>query len=357
MIDFTATRSPKPIYHQSIQGYTLIELMIAMVLGLLITAAAVTLFLNSSNSYNIQKAAEDVQDAEVFAVDNMRKEIAMANLGSFRPMTQDSPWTGMIFTTTTQDTNSAGGAGRNEGGNLRGYPSNSIANTNSAQSVGPSNIKTSSGDVLSDQLTIIYRAPFDMVNCEGNSVSKDNMIIERYYTAVDTATKGSDPDELSIALWCDAGTFILPKDADPDTVVSNQFTNLTFKRFKDDANTMVSFADFGTPASSTADGQPTIIINRVDGFKFLIGVQDATGISYMTREQYLQQTSARWTTTAPVVAIKFGIIARAANPISTATPTNFTLLGSNYQIKNQTKNYVRRVYESTVRIRNSGVAS
>lgn len=317
------------------QGYTLIELTIAILLGLLITAAATMLFLNSSNNYNIQKAAEDVQDAEVFAVDNMRKEIAMANLGSYRPIKQETPWTGIIFTTNVTLTSSAGGEGKNLGGNLRGFQivDDYISKSNYLSTKDPLEGISNVNQFNSDQLTISYRAPFNMINCVGSQVAAGSMVIERYYTAVDTATKGTnDPNELSIALWCDAGTFTLPPTANPENVSSGAYGKITL-----------------------TGGQP--IVNRVDTFKVKVGVQKPTGIIYMPISDYIASSGGKYTHDDPVVAVQIGLITHAANPISMTTPTTFKLFGSDVTIKDTSKNYIRRVYESTVRIRNSGVAS
>ena len=61
------------------QGLTLIELMIAMMLGLFIMAGVIGLFINSKQSYRIQESSSRLQENSRFAMFFITKDIRMAD--------------------------------------------------------------------------------------------------------------------------------------------------------------------------------------------------------------------------------------------------------------------------------------
>lgn len=61
------------------QGFTLIELMIALVLGLLISAAALQLFTGSILSSRMQQANDELQNSGIFGLDYIVRDIRLAN--------------------------------------------------------------------------------------------------------------------------------------------------------------------------------------------------------------------------------------------------------------------------------------
>lgn len=70
-----------PIKVNRNQGIGLIELMIAMVLGLLITAAVVQFFLTNRQTFNLQQGVASVQEQGRFAVDFLSREMMTAGYG------------------------------------------------------------------------------------------------------------------------------------------------------------------------------------------------------------------------------------------------------------------------------------
>ena len=51
-------------------GFTLIELMLALALGLVISAAAIFLFLTAQKSYSVQQGLSNVQDNANFGLNH-----------------------------------------------------------------------------------------------------------------------------------------------------------------------------------------------------------------------------------------------------------------------------------------------
>ncbi len=63
---------------KSIAGFTLVELMIAMALGLTVIASAVTVFSGSRKSVELNAALTDIQDSARFAMDAITRDIRMS---------------------------------------------------------------------------------------------------------------------------------------------------------------------------------------------------------------------------------------------------------------------------------------
>ena len=65
---------------ESVAGFTLIELMVAMLLGLIVIAGVVSVFLANQRSYRTNQALSDVQDGSRIAFEMMARDIRDAGL-------------------------------------------------------------------------------------------------------------------------------------------------------------------------------------------------------------------------------------------------------------------------------------
>ena len=63
-------------------GFTLIELMISLVLGLLISAAVMQVYIVSTRTATVQQSASEVQDSAIFSLQAIEDHIRLANLGN-----------------------------------------------------------------------------------------------------------------------------------------------------------------------------------------------------------------------------------------------------------------------------------
>ena len=60
----------KKLSHYNVQkGFTLIELMVALALGLIVIAAAIQLFVGGILSSRLQQANAEIQDSGIFGLD------------------------------------------------------------------------------------------------------------------------------------------------------------------------------------------------------------------------------------------------------------------------------------------------
>jgi prepilin-type N-terminal cleavage/methylation domain-containing protein len=61
------------------QGFTLVELMIALVLGLIVTGGVVAVFVQSRQSFRVDEQVARMQDEARFALDEISRDVRMAN--------------------------------------------------------------------------------------------------------------------------------------------------------------------------------------------------------------------------------------------------------------------------------------
>lgn len=298
--------------YPAMQGFTLIELMISLVLGLLISAAIIQVYLINARTLTVQQSASEVQDSTVFALQAIDDHVRIANLGNpITNITDASAHGGVVLT------------GNNIGNSSyanTGYLTVSAGQTDAVGINGWTGV--SNTDIDSDQLTIQYKniTPNDLYDCEGGKVNAgvDQWVIERYFvrTASGDAPAGTGVQDLVLA--CDAGRI-------------------------DSANAITGFG-----------GKGEVIVAAIDQFQVLLGtLTDLSQLTYLSAKTYLELTDKPAITT-----IKLGIIIRSSTPLITdADKSQFTVLGTAQTLKTgaDRKKYYRRNYESTILLRNARV--
>lgn len=304
--------------HRYAKGFTLIELMISLVLGLLISAAVMQVYLTNAKTSATQKSGSELQDASLFGIQQLESHLRLANLGNpVDEITNDTPKGGIVLSLTNMGlpeenteypkflTHTAGDSGFTS--------TSSIASVNSDQlTIQYTNI---TGEVLSD--------------CESADVLIGDTVIERYFI------RESLPDNKNgLVLACDAGRL-------------------------NNSGVITSYAA-SDPKTFGNNGQEFIM--GIDQFKVLLGTQthvagSAGVMRYLTSADYLNNT----TTPAPkpaITAVKIGLIVRGSTPVvGSSTKTTFSLLGQNHTLKSGEPNQVRTTYESTTLLRNARVVN
>ena len=324
------------------QGFTLVELMISLVLGLLISAAVMQVYMANVRSVTLQDAGSSLIDSNVFGIPIIEDHIRLANLGLAGEVNDTSEGSGIVLTET---------------GNLKGIklidgktiPLVLLTNTGDVTEVGTGDqwaAKTAT-NTPSGQLTIQFRAPQDMYDCEGNlalgprevSLNKvkkiidGQIIIERYYL---NAQDSSKPNQLS--LYCDAGKYItedMDKYADQGRAdkLSTVFLN---------KNLIKDFGDKGQ-----------VIIQNIDYFDILLGTKDKDVIRYYTVKQYKDLVKK-----PEIISAKIGGIIRSNNVVQTSELNNkFSVFGKSITLKADAtdveKKYLRFVFQNEIALRNA----
>jgi type IV pilus assembly protein PilW len=340
------------------QGFTLIELMIALILGLLVSAAALQILYTNSLSSNIQSAGSNIVDTNTFGLDYLTKQIRKANYGILSSqsffLNHRTPQGGIVLTApdnlavfgnTVKVTVSNKTVTLTVPSNLRGLSKkNQLISdtllTRSASSLSNSNVKAGSTALSSDQLTIQYKVSSDnQVDCQSRNVMKDDYVIERYFVR-------------DGGLACASAIYTYNET----TAQTNQINIDTYTK------------PDGTAGTSNLAGNGEIIIPNVDYFRVLLGVSDSKNFStnpstynltYMPIPAPITTVNADPFPTLNnrrIVNVQIGLLVRSDGSVTASKDPSFTVLDkTDIKLNDTSKNdgKMRRVLETTVFLRNA----
>ncbi|EPF93076.1 pilus assembly protein PilW [Acinetobacter gyllenbergii] len=309
-------------------GFTLIELIISLALGLLIVAAATQLFIAGLTSYKLQKAMADIQDNASLGLNFIINDIRKANLSAPVPALNNKiGYAGIIMTPDNI------GEKINLNCNPACFESNQLADLGTANVVGKKN----------NQLIIRYQVPQATVDCSGQDVEKNTFVIQRYFVA-STSTDSRQ------SLRCQAA----------------QYTQAQLDKIT------------GTNKLALAWEASQVILPNVDYFKVRIGYMDGdlnnvnSTLVYSDIKDYvnLDQTEKKYQknidgVVQPILphvhAIQIGVLVQSES--STGLPdlvveknkADFTMFGKEkIKLDTQYQNtHLRQVVEQTISLRNA----
>lgn len=304
-------------------GFTLVELMISIVLGLIIVAAALLLFLSGQRNVAMQKNTTDLQDDQNFGLNYIAKNIRKANLNSpSASLSNTSNFSGIVFSSA----NVSNKLVLNANFNSKFVTANISTNTSNMRIKNATTTPASFEDVVNDQLVIQYR-PTEIggYDCEGKVIDSTNIyILERYFVRTDTNGSGTDAEKSALAC-----------------ASSRYSSGLTVATALESSNTAGLY------------GSGEIIMKRVDLFRVRFLVQDTSGKKYMTVLDY----NALTTTKPRILAVQLGVIARAQDTSverAVSTSQEFSMFGQTITQKTTFPNrYVRTPIMQTVALRNA----
>ena len=317
-------------------GFTLIELMIALTLGLILVAVAIQLLISGQINYRIQSSAASLQDSGVFGVSYVTKNIRLANHGNASAMNDESLYGGIVVSNQT-----SGSATPLADGNLKGLKIGTVALTGTnLVSSNQNNDSALSGSIKSDQLVIMYQAPINMFTCTGEKVkgpdktttvySKGWYVIERYYI---NKTTGQNEATLN----CSAAMFV----ANGETVPQNY------------ESTTISATDTLTKNYATNAGE--IIAKNVEYMRIQLIVRNANGSTNTLgiNEYNSIPITANVKSRPAVIGVNLGWLVRSSEKVSMIDKKSFVVLDQT--ITAPKDGYMRHVYTTTVALRNGGL--
>lgn len=297
-------------------GFTLVELMVSLVLGLLIVAAALQLFITAQISANLQRAISDVQDNGNFGINYMIEDIRKANFSADKPVIKSGlPYAGIVLGVD----------------NLPSTLTNRSANLLTKKEAEGTSKKT---NISSDQLTIQYYVDITgQFDCEGTGIPINSYVLQRYFI-------------LDGNLRCDAGIY-------PKTVGSDATGNPR-------THTIVGFG-----------GNGEIVIRNTEYMRILFAVSDdkviADNISNdpipadgLVQKNFRYIDSYPTSGTLPRIrGVQIGLLIRSnenvgGNPdIKTRNGSAFSVLDKNNVAVNTIDSNLRQVISQTVAFRNA----
>ncbi len=135
------------------QGFTLIELMISLTLGLILVAVVIQLIISGQINYRIQNAASTVQDSGVFGLNAVTKSVRLANHGNAGAMNDETLYGGIVLSAQT----TTGSGAMTPDGNLKGLKLGStLIEGDRYISKNAQNDSAVTAYPKSDQLVIVY---------------------------------------------------------------------------------------------------------------------------------------------------------------------------------------------------------
>lgn len=299
-------------------GFTLVELMISIGLGLIIVAAALLMFFSGQKNVVLQKSANAVQEDQNFGLAYIAKNIRQANLNSpAAALNANSSLSGIVFKAANIS---------DQVTVISTFPTNFVTATLSSNT---SNMRYKDGaiytDAFNDQLVIQYKpAETGSYDCEGRLIDRtDIYILERYFIRTDTNGSGTAAERSALA--CASSRYL---------------SGLSTATALESSNTVGLY------------GNGQILMKRVDLFRIRFLVQTSSGRKYMTIAQYNADTS-----NPRILAVQLAVIARSPDTTterSVSTTQEFSIMSQTVTQKSDFPNrYIRTPIMQTVALRNA----
>nr|WP_313975117.1 PilW family protein [uncultured Psychrobacter sp.] len=345
-----------------VKGFTLVELMISLVLGLLISAAALQIFYTSSVNSRRQEASSQIQDNAIFGFSQMQQHLRRTNYGAKSTgafneffMNHLTPQGGVVLTAptgvvpvTTPPTPVSWLQGNLSGLTLDGAAIPVALLSSNASANSTSNLK---GIANSDQLTIQYRSDrAGTFDCEGDAIPQGFYVIERYFVR-------------DAGLACASAIY----EYDEDTAGSPTGLDIASYTVPAVPATPTAPAVAASVKNNNLAGTGTIIIPNVDYFRATLGISSSR--DFATDPENLAiayvpipaaSNLATVLDTRRIVSLQIGILARSNNPTATAqnnSDVQFTVLDKVDAELSDTvaagPTYLRNIYETTILLRNA----
>jgi prepilin-type N-terminal cleavage/methylation domain-containing protein len=300
------------------QAFTLIELMVALALGLLIVAAGLAVFLSSQRSMGLQSSLGGLQQNANFGLSSLTYDLRHANLNTVSGQYVNNKviGSGIIFAKENLPI--------------------ALQNITDLETkfVSLQNKDTDNTSGKSDQLTIQYvPAANEIIDCEGNSITsaQSKTIVQRYFLKEINKPTG---EPVSYSLACDAGWY-----------------------------------ETGDTAITGLNNNAQQIMQYIDAFKVRLGIKNLVNknLRYMTLDEYKAAMGSSVTDPKEylqVVSVEIGVLARSTGRIGSDSNVNtqkiFKLAGQTVTLSGTdatNQKYLRQAVNQVVALRNTLGAS
>ncbi len=340
------------------RGFTLVELMVAITIGLIILAAISTLFVNSKKTYTTQDNLSRLQENARFAMQFLIKDLRLAGYyGCVVDIIDNQTVYNKVTAGTAFENNISIPLEGMNGASGTWYPSGTLTSTPTGIRTGTDAITIRMADassnikVTSAMATEGSAIPVNVTTGLNNNdvvVVSDCSVANVVPVTVTTATSLTPAASLS--------KIFAPSSASNALNGTRVMKFITRKYF-------IAMGASGNPAlfrqdsSAGVAGNPVEIVDGIENIQILYGV-NTDQITPKIPNTYLAAgatgltTAAQW---ASVVSVRIGLLVRTANDKETDIDTgsydidgtgtnNFTAPGDRYK---------RRVFQTVVYLRNA----
>ena len=294
------------------QGLTLLELMVALVLGLLIVAAGLAVFLNAQRAMGFQTSMGDIQQNANFGLSMLTQDLRHANLNtpSAQRVNNKFVGSGIVFVNA----------------NLPAGVRTNTANRLTAQGISEDATQAEASDQITMQFMPDVRGD-DQFDCEGNAMVAGRTYVYRYYLDRLPNNQQIEGSLDRFGLYCDAGYYV--------------------------SNSMVGLGENGQ-----------LIIQNVDAFKVRLLVKNPDGnLRYTTINDYrntlMPASVVDEKQYVNVAGVELGLLVTSAQSIgadaSLNTRTEYMIAGQEVELQDNTNNgkYLRQAITQFVGLRNT----
>ncbi|WP_278493089.1 PilW family protein [Acinetobacter gyllenbergii] len=338
-------------------GFTLIELIIALALGLVISAAAFMLFLTSQKVYLLQQGAVDIQDNANFGLSYITKDLRYINLNNYSSLVNDrTHFGGVVLTSSVNADKDTDGITPLSNLTKTIVGSTAAVELLSQSEIGPSNIN----GVASDQLVIQYKPQY-ILDDKGTTGSDEKTLDDEWVGGFDC--EGAEIRSLAKEKKKDESGNDIIVDRPQRIVVQRYFLREDNNKASNEPNTSLALAcdagwymDNATPTKIENYGDNgQIILKRVDYFHIMLGIQNGNNHRYISIKEYMGLASPK----PRILSVQLGVLARSTQAVGhDATFKDdqvFSVLDQDVRVKTATgkQKYVRQVISQTVALRNT----
>lgn len=326
-------------------GFTLIELMIALTLGLILVAVAIQLLISGQVNYRIQNAASAVQDSGVFGLNAVTKNIRLANYGNAGAMNDETLYGGIVLSAQT----TTGVDSTTPNGNLNGVKQGGTLVAGDTYISKNAQNDSAFGTLKSDQLVIIYQSPENMVTCTGKNtkgvsrsltaLTRGWYVVEKYYIKKRASTDEAD-------LYCSDALFTAKGESNNQVYTVGSTTTTI-------ATPEVLTTDYGSNAGEMIAQnveymRVQLVVRNSNNTTAVMGIND-----YLTLPVDADSTTATPAHRPAVIGVNIGLLARSTDKVSNNTITAYKVLDKNLTAPSD--KYMRHVYTTTIALRNGGL--
>lgn len=312
----------KTVSHKSCSGFSLVELMVALLLGTLLTTAVIALFITSNRSYTETERAARLQENARFAMHALKYDLDMVK------------FFGKVRTFSIEDDGSLGVVSNDCTGDAAAYDhSMSMA---AVQSSGSGNAYGCITDAEPGTTVLVVKHARPLPLATGSVESSKTYVLANHevgilYDGADTAPTDKVPD--GWAWEYQSHVYYIRKDSNPDTPPS-----LSRKVLQWNGSAM---------AMQTED-----LVSGIEDMRLLFGVDsssDGSLDSFFDAATINASTTYDWD---DVGAVQVHLLVRSDEKDLNYTDTKTYNLGTGSPVVSPDDHYRRTVIHTTVSLRN-----
>ncbi|NOR19351.1 MAG: prepilin-type N-terminal cleavage/methylation domain-containing protein [Xanthomonadales bacterium] len=359
----------KYLKHQKQQGFSLIEVMVAMVIGMVLLGGAISIFISNKGVYRLESELSRMQESGRFIIDMMSNEIRMAGYngcasrGDVEPnvMSDNPPPLAINNDNAVLGFDGSGGVWDPvipAGIAIPMYDIDGVAAKDLVLNTDVLNIMRTdecgaylTGNWLTTNANLQVTAPNSCGFAQNSSVIVTDCATADVFQISNNPSNTGTSTTLTHATNGNTGNFLSSSYGPPDAHISVPRSNSFFIALNDAGENALYLAEWG---STDADGIVNIgdfsvyeLTDGVQDMQILYGEDTGGGGGNQYADDYLEADAvADWTN---IRSVRINILLQSDDNITTE-PRDFTFNGANANTGNDQR--LRMAFSTTIALRN-----